>query len=406
MIKKLLYILLPITLFILCYNCVEEIELQSETVESVLVVEATITNELKHQIVLLTRAFSLSDDVPNSESGANIKVIDSDLNEYLFQETEPGVYKSIIEFASSTDLDYHLEIVTNSGIMYNSNLMRLTQPTSIDNLFAVRDFNENNEEGVSIYIDTYDPTEKSQYYRFEYEEAYKIIAPSWVMEDLILGTPPDEPQFLLVPRPLEERVCYNIVKSNDVIITNTLDFNEDKLDQYRIRFLNRDNYIISHRYTIEVKQYVQSREAYIFYETLKNFSVSESLFSENQVGFIEGNLFAVNQQNKKVIGFFQVSSVDIKRIYFNYEDLFPDELLPPYVRNCLNPIAPPTTNPTPSGSPCPLCDFISDGNWKYLADNSNFNPSDPSQGPYLLVPTPCGDCTTLGETEIPDFWVD
>ena len=57
-----------------------------------------------------------------------------------------------------------------------------------------------------------------------------------------------------------------------------------------VRFINRNNYIISHRYSILVRQFVQSNEAFTFYETLNDLSRNESLFSETQPGFLAGNV--------------------------------------------------------------------------------------------------------------------
>jgi len=406
--KKIVKIIFLVAIAIVNTSCIETFDFESEnkTFESALVIEATITNELKLQEVLLSRVFMLDIEGPAPESNAQVKIIDDTNSEYLFKESDSaGLYLSMLPFAAKQDHDYTLLITTNNGGSYKSSSKKFTQSTSIDSLYVVRDFNEDGQEGVSIYINSFDPTGNSQYYRFEYEEAYKIIAPLWVNKDLIFGTPP-EPMFVLVQRPIEEKVCYNIVRSNNINITTTLDLLEDRLDKHRIRFLNRNNYIISHRYTIEATQYIQSREAYNYYDILNKLSGSESLFSESQTGFIQGNIFSLNNKNEKVVGFFEVSAVDIKRVYFNYKDLFPSEELPPYVISCDNLIKPPIDNPSPSGSLCPLCDFIIEGNSKYVSDNPAFDSNDPNEGPYVLVRRACGDCTVLGKSETPEFWIE
>jgi hypothetical protein len=385
----------PIALLI--YSCVEEINLVDEvTFESVLVVEAIITNELKQQEVKLSRTTRLEDEESIFEYGATVKVIGNAMT-YNFFESVPGVYKSINSFVASPDIDYQLEIALNNGEVYKSSLEQLTNQTVMDTVYASRSLNENNDEGVSIFIDAFDSTGNSIYYRYEFEETYKIIAPYWVAEDLECVPDDETGQINLVfsNRSQDEIICYNTVKSNDIIIINTKNLSEDRLDQFRVRFIDRDNYIMSHRYSIEVKQYIQSQGAYRYYEILKEASsASGGVLSQIQVGYLEGNMSNINNSDEKVIGYFEVSSIDIKRIYFNYEDIFPNEVLPPYAISCV-PFSPDIRF---------LCDALSpsQGN-KYYEENLN---PDPTESFVYLVAAACGNCTVLGESSPPDFWIE
>lgn len=391
-----------IVLIILFQSCVEEINIITETeFESALVVEATITNELVEHEVKLSRTYRLEEDGPNPESGAVVKVVSSLGETYNFQETELGIYKANDPFAAVPNVDYHIEITTTNGRLYSSQKMQLTASTQIDDLYVERDFNENDSEGVSVYVETFDPTGNSRFYRFEYEETYKIIAPAWVPQDVSYEVVDGVLEFPLSPRPIEELVCYNSKKSNNINIVSTNLFTEDRLEQYRVRFVNRDNYIISHRYSILVRQYVQSQQAYSFYQALSELSENENILSETQPGFLQGNMLSLNDTSEKVVGFFEVSSVDSQRLYFNYDALFPGEPLPPYVQNCSLILTPPIDN---GGGICKLCSAIDQG-YKYFGPNDN--PGDPTEeGPIQLVDRPCGDCTALGNSEPPDFWID
>ena len=307
--KKILKVVFTPIIVLVNYSCIETFDFESEIeiFESALVIEATITNELKPQEILLSRTFRLEANVPSPERRAQVKIIDNTNTEYLFKESDSaGTYLSTLPFAAKQNQDYTLSIITNDGKEYSSTPTKLTQNTKMDSLYAVRDFNEDGVEGMSIYVDSYDPTGNSNYYRHEYEETYKIIAPFWSNKDLVVIDSPNNAAFgvqynlSFVPRSQEEQVCYNTVTSNAINISNTVDLEEDRLDKYRARFIGRDNFIISHRYSILVSQYVQSREAQEYYEKLKLFSASESLLSENQPGFFEGNVFSLDKSNEKV----------------------------------------------------------------------------------------------------------
>lgn len=414
--REISYIIAIVSLMFFATSCVDEIPLEPESFESVLVVEATITNENKQQEVLLSRSY-MFDSIPVKETNATVRVIDDAANVYTFVETESGVYKSQAAFAAQPNRNYNLSVITSDGRVYVSTERQLTPSTSIDDLYVERDFNENGIEGVSVYVDSYDPTGNSKYYRHEYEETYKIIAPLYDPEEMVPNGVEfpiplsQQPQFNTIQelvdflvttqfRPEQQQVCYNTIFSNEIIITNTNNLFEDRLDKYRVRFLGRDNSEIMHRYSILVKQYVQSLEAYSFYNALSTQSISEGVFSETQPGFLVGNVFSETNSNEKVVGFFEVASMDAQRVFFNYTDLFPNEDLPPYFMECDDFFTPDILSVdmlTGAWTGSPLVRALDDGFQFYDRD------ADP---PYRLVFDVCGDCTNLGNNNVPDFWED
>jgi len=398
------------------FNCVEELDVVTIVeagYEDTLVVEATITDEMKTQVILLSRAYRLEDVGPLPETDAQIQIVGDNGNVYQFQETESGKYESISSFAAQDGVEYNLEIRTSDNQEYESSKSMLSGKSKIDDLYLERNFNENNTEGISIYVDGSDPTGRAEFYRYTYEETYKIIAPKYSSFDLdyeFIYDPPIEniydniPReligitYFLIPKEEQEQICYNTVYSNEIILNATAGLDIETVEKYRVLFLNRLNTIITHRYSILVSQYVQSAEAYIYYKTLNDLSNQENLLSQSQSGFINGNLFSTSNSNLKVIGFFDVSSVEKRRIYFNYSDLFPGESLPPYFQSC-TPFAPLESKPGPT---FPLADAIDQGN-KYFEPNEDIMAN---EGSYDMVSRICGDCTVIGNNYPPDFWIE
>jgi len=402
-------------------GCIDEIPIETVSeFESVLVVEATITNDFEQQEIKLSRSFALDSLGPPPEQSANVKVTGSNGFDMSFTETDSGLYKSNQPFAAEANVDYSLEIVTSDGRRYASSIMQLTQPTTIDDLYAERGFNENNEEGVSIRVDAYDPTGNSKFYRYTYEETYKIIAPKYSPLELVINND-DFPyfpidieglsqqeliEFFVIRdfRPEQEQVCYNTVNSNTIIIENTNQFEEDRINGFRVRFISQENYIMSHRYSILVNQYVQSSEAHEFYKSLKELSETETIFATTQPGFLNGNMQALTNSDEKVVGFFEVVASDSKRIFFSYADVFPGEDLPPYYIQCDAIFTPDLYSADPLTGEIgysPLQEAITDGK-QYWDENLDGGIGQP----YQMVLPACGDCTVLGETQIPEFWED
>ena len=75
----------------------------------------------------------------------------------------------------------------------------------------------------------------------------------------------------------------------------------------QLDFSKKKNPTIFHRYSIEVRQRLISREAFIYYTAVDEISNSENVFSDNQPGNIPGNIKSLSNSSENVIGFFEVS---------------------------------------------------------------------------------------------------
>ncbi len=380
---------------IILEGCTEPFSPDIPFSDSLLVVDATVTNELKNYEIFLSRS-TQGDDDPKVESNATVRIVDDNQQQYPFTETDPGTYVSNVMFGAEPNRSYRLLITTASGREYASSPAVLPPQTSeIIDVYADRTTTDSGLDGMGIFVNSFDPTGNSIYYKYEYEETYKIIAPKWSPSELVAGS--EESQSVRAVRrdpDKEERTCYATEKSNNIIITNTSGVGEDRVTDFDVRFINRDNFIMSHRYSLLVKQFVLSREVFEFYEKLQDFSGVESLFSDSQPGFIVGNIFPQDDGNDEVVGIFEVSSVSEKRVFFNYSDFFPDEDLPPFVNECGQVTFPSGFTPT-------LYDLVKSNRVSYTNEIRNELGALEA---YIVVPRICGDCTVLGSNVIPDFW--
>lgn len=383
-------------------SCTDPYKLQTNTFEEALVVEATITNELKSQQVKISRTYRFEDNGPTFESGAEVFITDNEGNQYDFEE-QSGVYVSTSEFQAIPGRTYRLNITTNDGQSYISSTETLTTVNEMESVIPTV-VTKDGQRGVQINVNSFDPVNTSKYYRYEYEETYKIISPYWDSDRAIL-LPPEVPgnhqEIGLVPRTGETKTCYSTEYSNEIILTSTIGFSEDRVN-FPVRFISNQNSIITHRYSILVRQYIQNLASHTFYKTLKALSGSENILSQNQPGFFYGNLKSVDNPNEKVIGFFEVSSVSSERIFFNYEDLFPGEPAPPYFVDCEIKsfwFCFISANPDCRGNQ--LLSAIGSNDLLYFDDY--YNGSYPV---YKMVLPPCGDCTTFSSNIIPPFWIN
>lgn len=405
-------------------GCIEEIPIETEIeariqINDILIVESTLTDELKNHEVLLSRGSNFGNDsIINFERNAIVSVLGDNGTTFTFSEQEPGRYISNTQFAAQQNVTYQLQVATVDGGNYESTEVRIIGQSSLDAIYAERIIADTGVEGMAIYVDSSNPEGDFNDYRYTFEETYKIIAPSWSFLELEILTEGDPttgefPDVIVAERKQEEQTCFNTVQSQGIILSEGAVLDNNQKNRNLVRFINRENAIISHRYSILVKQLLQSPEAAKFYRTLLQFSQNESLFSEIQPGFIEGNLSATNDNDRVVLGYFGVASVVERRLFFDYADFFPNEPLPPYFDglNCDNFIAPILGNPERDGPippfvTCaePLIDQIKREAVEYFETNTN--PPGECQGPYLVTLRPCGDCTALGTNVIPEFWTE
>lgn len=385
------------------FSCTEPYLLQTSNFEEALVVEATLTNELKTQQIKISKTYRLEENGPEFVENATVSIEDDLGNIYPFIESNE-IYESQNPFQAITGRKYKLKIITN-GKTYSSKQEMLTKVNPIQSVEA-NDITISGVRGAEIKVTAFDPTNSSKYYRYEYEETYKIISPKWLPYTVTVN--PTNKELIYTPRTYEARTCYSTVKSNELLLHSTTNLSEDRVD-YMVRFLPVSNPIIMHRYSILVKQYVQNLAAYTYYNTLKTISGSGSILSQNQPGFFSGNLTCDSNPNEKVIGFFDVSSVSSQRIFFNFEDVFPNTNKPDFFYDCYE--------------NCQEQDvFMCPGAYNYcfevginstcagvLVENDlNGVPqrhlyySGPN--PIFLIDPPCGDCTTFSSNIVPPFW--
>ncbi|WP_298136847.1 DUF4249 domain-containing protein [Flavobacterium sp.] len=372
-------------------SCIEQIPLKSNTFEDVIVIQATITNEMKFQEVRVQRTYKFENAVPVIENNATVFIIDEQGDEISFHQDD-DIYKSDIEFQALPSKQYELHVITENGREYVSTKQILTTESPIQSINANAVTSQINGRGVEITVNSFDPSNTSKYYRYEYEETYKVIAPKWRVNNLYYNTTTLS-FFVLPDRNINLRTCYGFQKSKKIIQTTTSGLNEDRVVDFPVHFVSNQNYRIKHRYSILVKQYVQNLEAYNFYKTLNTMSSEGNILSPSQPGFIVGNIKNIEDPNEKIIGFFEVSSVSSARLFFNYTDLFPGEELPPDFNECY-----------------PIEYDSDDGEDRdKLIKNLNRNNITLLEAAppfYIMVPRECGDCTYIWSNIIPNYWTE
>lgn len=410
-----------IALILILSSCREPFEIESIEFQDSLVVEATLTNELTHHTLKLSRTYELNQEGPVFENDAMVYIEDSQGNVFNFISMGDGMYQSELEFQAVPNVNYQLVITTAQGERYESNSKVLTPISEITSLYGELITDNRGVEGVQLFVDSNNLDDDANYFRYEYEETYKLVAPYYFPFKAVITEyfetlnylPGPRPNLeahynvTFVPRTQEEGICYSSNKQEGIVLTTTNSLSQNEILRFPIRFINKENGILRDRYSILVKQYVQSIESYSYYKALDDLGDTESILSQSQPGFVFGNITSVSNPDQMVIGYFDVASVSQKRIFLNYSDF--NIPRPEYLYECDVRSLEYNDNDINDGDSNDRID-IYNLLTKFEDENLNYDiaalPSPTSVGTWTLVNPECGDCTSVSSNIRPDFWED
>ena len=417
--RRILLYLTLLSLFLIYSGCREPFEIESIDFQNSLVVEATLTNEFKHHTVKLSRTYELNKEGPAYVNDASVQIQDSDGNLFSFLSIGEGIYQSEFEFQAVPNVNYQLSITTLQGERFQSTSIVMTPISDITNLYGALQTNNSGDEGVQILVDSDNQTSEARYFRYEFEETYQVVAPFHNPLKAVLTNYTEvevyNPHYDLlvfydvefVPRSQEEKTCYSSNTQKRILLTTTNSLSDNTITRFPIRFINKTDGILRDRYSILVKQYVQSIESYSYYKAIKDLGDVGSILSQSQPGYVFGNISSINDADQSVLGYFEVSSVSEKRIFFNYFDF---NLLPPdYLYECevleLD-FGDNSTADLDLNERQRIYTLLT----RFSELNQNYElaeiPGPGSLGIWKLVKPECGDCTSVSSNIRPDFWED
>ncbi|HTI58409.1 DUF4249 domain-containing protein [Mucilaginibacter sp.] len=344
-----------------------------------LVVEGTINTGADSTFITLSRTKKYGPGVQiDRETNAQLIVQSDAGNTYSLYEVRPGVYS-----AAPLNLDnthkYRLHIKTAGGKEYLSDYVEVKDSPSIDSVgFAAQ------TNGVQVYVNTHDDANATKYYRWEYSETWQFQS---FFESYMLG---DEPRH----------VCYATDTSTAVLLANSNKLSGDLIYQAPLAFIQGTSEKIETKYTILVKQYALTTDAYNFWLGLqKNTDRLGSIF-DAQPTVNQSNYHCVTDPQEFVVGYLSAGRVATKRIFILASQL-PGSYKVKYPVGCILDSAfyyhePFYTDPKvlgPEAGTTPVEPF-------YIA------PLGPFGAPNFITysTTTCVDCTIRGKTNPPPYW--
>ncbi len=306
MMRKIPYIIL-ISLFFLS-SCTEKFYPEINSDISILVVDGKITNKPGPYEVKLFRTVDLNKtDTLSPERGATIVIYDNNGNSDVFWETLPGIYKTQNpNFKGQIGNTYWIEIQTISGEKYESNPETIQAEIIINSIYGEEGDillpDANTIKAAKILFDAHDPTNKSSYLRWEYQE-------SWEWRNPYFKPKSNNPS----------KICFPYQLSNDVHIFDGSVQDIKNFHRLNSAIINEDEVKLNYEYFINLSMYSVSFENYQFWRKIKeSIQQNGGLYSVIPAN-TRGNICACDTKNP-VLGFFEASSVNSMNASFSTQN--------------------------------------------------------------------------------------
>ena len=344
-----------------------------------LVVDGFLNGGSEASVIKLSRTQNIQDfSKPTPEAKATVRVESEGGIAYPFTEGPSGTY-TLNASPLTTGRNYRLRIKTSDGNEYLSDLITVKKTPKIDSLSW-----DVQNQGLQIYVNTHDATNKTRYYRWEYEDTFEIQTPYQspfeLVDDSIVGR-----QVVNINR------CWQTRASTNIIIGSTARLTQDVLQKAPILFIPGSSPKLWIKYSLLVKQYAQSPEAYAYWESLqKNTEQLGSLF-DPLPSQLTGNIHNVNNASDPVLGFVDGYSVEQVRVFIDRPASLPRYLIETGYESCKLDTLPLPLDPTP------LKDW--------LGPSGGYNAVEYlGKGLYLAAAVGCTDCRNRGTTTKPSYW--
>lgn len=278
---------------------------------SYLVVDGFINSGGDSTIIKLSRTRNLSDTAKTINEEYAVVTIESEAgNQMRLTYTGNGNYTAPF-LPIQASQKYRLQIQTLSGETYQSDFVPVKQTPAIDSLSWHQD------GGVSVSVNTHDPSSNTRYYRWEYTETYEYT-PHFSTD---LGY--DYVNDKVYTRDSNNQIsrCWMTIPSPDILLATTSQLSEDLIANFPIAQIPQNSEKLEIRYSILAKQYALTKEAFEYWQQVRKNSRELGSIFGNQPQQLNSNIHCTSEPGKPVIGFVSISSVSEKRIFIKNNEV-------------------------------------------------------------------------------------
>lgn len=392
------YILLSI-IMVVWYSCKKPYNPKPITTTiNYLVVEGTI-NTTDSTVIRLSRTVPLSSRVGSApELNASVSIVSSSGSDYPLFATGKGFYKSPV-LNLDPSVKYALRIMTADGKTYQSDFVPVKNSPPIDSVYykAVN----SSTPGLHIFADTHDPSNNTRYYRWDFNDTY--LYHSAFYSGLYLSQIPQD--TVLQRNPANQIYeCWRSDTSTNILINSSAKLAKDVISENEIYFIPSTSEQIGDRYSILVRQYALTPEAFNYFQELKKNTEQLGSIFDAQPSELPGNIHCISNPSEPVLGYMTAGSTSEKRVFIDSRKLPAWLPITPYDNCKLD------TDLYQQPVGLTVQNYVQAFIYSSLEIPVSTIVSSPPAPPKILgysasIPA-CVDCTLRGTNIKPSFWID
>jgi hypothetical protein len=313
--------------------CIDPLDADLNTQREHLVVEGIFTNEAMLNYVRLSYSQPHTSPYNKFEEKAAVTVVGSTGESFHFLYDKAGYYFAEQGEAARGTIghSYTLQIAVGDK-KYMSKPVKLLAPIPIDSIHFEVDtktyaFRGDKEAklypGYNVLINYNDPPMEKNFLRWTFATTYEVQTQPWEYIHPFTGLP--APKDCCTQCFLEEKL------EQFKVIDDRLTDGRQVLNQ-NVLFIPFEKYLgVKNKLT--VYQHTITSEAYNFFRILEQQKGTTGTVFDPPPAEVKGNMYNENDGEERVIGFFDVSGVSVRRITINKEDIpvsfppfsFPDD---------------------------------------------------------------------------------
>ena len=390
-------------------SCIDPYTPNLKNYNSLLVVEGLITNENSSYKIKLSRTTGQANSISEKVADADVYITDGSGVKTHLQNNGGGIYKTdSTSFKGIVGQNYGLQILTSDGKEYRSDQCTMLPVADIDKVYyekgeEISGINGKTSPGIKIFLNSANTTGNNQYFRWTFEEVWKFKIPCPQRYKCIMVL--DSATYIFQQIDSVKEYCWKKNLSEDLIINSILSGGANFISGQEIQFIDP---VLSDRltqeYSILVKQYSVSQEEFDFWNNLKKAGEAGGDIFALQPFTVMSNIHNVNNNNERILGYFEVSAVSQNRIFITASELDP-LYLPHYQTDCAE--IPKGPSSWPGKIPPTFYEIyykiMNNGDYTFIMPIFN---TDNILRQLVYATNVCAICELTGFSTKPDFWID
>jgi len=279
------------------------------------VISGQVTDEDGSQNINISISSPIGTPQYKPVTGCLVKILDDQGHTFPMGDEGDGNYTTMIDLALlQPGIAFKIEVTTPEGDFITSDYDTLAPGPEVDSVYWIREDHLYNPaaplvKGIQFYVDLDAAPTDSRYYRWEAIETYEyhsLYPLEWYYDGVVHHvTPPD----------YSKMVCWKTSRVPEIYTLPTDNLAENRYEQFGLHFVSNLTTRLAYGYSLLVRQFALSRNAFTYYEQLRVNSNPQGGLYDKQPLAIQGNLHNITHPDKVVLGFVAASTTRTKRIF-------------------------------------------------------------------------------------------